>query len=134
MSVNAGGGRLVLVAMIFAVAMTFIDQTIVALAIPELQKDLSLSSTGTQWIVNAYLVSLSALFALGGRLADTAGRRRMVVVGVILFAGASETAPDRTAPEGARTDPARRTRAAPRAAGANGTSTSPSADSVALVT
>jgi EmrB/QacA subfamily drug resistance transporter len=84
-----GGGRLVLVAMIFAVAMTFIDQTIVALAVPELQRDLSLSATGTQWIVNAYLLSLSALFAFGGRLADIAGHRRMVVIGVVMFAGAS---------------------------------------------
>ena len=41
-----------LIAMIFAVAMMFIDQTIVALAIPELQKDLSLSETGAQWIIN----------------------------------------------------------------------------------
>jgi EmrB/QacA subfamily drug resistance transporter len=86
---NGAGGRLVLAAMIFAVAMTFIDQTIVALAIPELQKDLGLSATGTQWIVNAYLLSLSALFAFGGRLADIAGHRRMVVIGVVVFAGAS---------------------------------------------
>jgi MFS family permease len=81
--------RLVLVAMIFAVAMTFIDQTIVAIAVPELQKDLSLSSTGVQWVVNGYLLSLSALFAFGGRLADIAGHRRMVVIGVVGFATAS---------------------------------------------
>jgi EmrB/QacA subfamily drug resistance transporter len=86
---EGASGRLVLTAMIFAVAMTFIDQTIVALAVPELQKDLSLSSTGVQWIVNAYLLSLSALFAFGGRLADIAGHRRMVVIGVVLFAGSS---------------------------------------------
>ena len=58
--------RLVLAAMIFAVAMTFIDQTIVAIAVPELQKDLSLSSTGVQWIVNGYLLSLSALLHSAG--------------------------------------------------------------------
>ena len=81
--------RLVLTAMIFAVSMTFIDQTVVALAVPELQQDLGLSATGTQWIVNAYLLALSALFAFGGRLADIAGHRRMVVVGVVIFAGAS---------------------------------------------
>ncbi len=81
--------RLVLVAMIFAVAMTFIDQTIVAIAVPELQKDLSLSATGVQWIVNGYLLSLSALFAFGGRLADIAGHRRMVLLGVVVFATAS---------------------------------------------
>jgi MFS family permease len=81
--------RLVLAAMLFAVAMTFIDQTIVAIAVPELQKDLSLSSTGVQWVINGYLLSLSALFAFGGRLADIAGHRRMVVIGVVAFATAS---------------------------------------------
>jgi MFS family permease len=84
-----GGRRLVLVAMIFAVAMTFIDQTIVAIAVPELQKDLGLSETGVQWVINAYLLSLSALFAFGGRLGDMLGHRRMVVVGVVVFASAS---------------------------------------------
>jgi MFS family permease len=64
--------NLVLAAMIFAVSMTFIDMTIVAIAVPSLQDDLSLSSTGVQWIVNGYLLSLSALFAFGGRLADIA--------------------------------------------------------------
>ena len=81
--------NLILAAMIFAVAMTFIDQTIVSISIPEIQKDLGLSSTGVQWIINGYLLSLAALFALGGKVADVAGRRRMVVVGVIVFAGAS---------------------------------------------
>jgi EmrB/QacA subfamily drug resistance transporter len=75
--------------MILAVSMTFIDQTIVAIAVPELQGDLSLSPTGTQWIINGYLLSLSALFAFGGRLADIAGHRRMVVIGVVVFATAS---------------------------------------------
>jgi MFS family permease len=75
--------------MIFAVAMTFIDQTIVAIAVPELQKDLSMSPTGVQWIVNGYLLALSALFAFGGRLADIAGHRTMVIVGVTGFALAS---------------------------------------------
>jgi EmrB/QacA subfamily drug resistance transporter len=89
---NENGGKnskLILAAMIFAVSMTFIDQTIVAIAVPTLQEDLSLSSTGVQWIINGYLLSLSALFAFGGRLADIAGHRRMVVTGVIVFATAS---------------------------------------------
>ena len=42
-----------------------------------------------QWAVNAYLLSLAALFAFGGRLADTVGHRKMVTLGVIVFAGAS---------------------------------------------
>ncbi len=80
---------LVLVAMIFAVAMMFIDQTIVALAVPGLSKELSLSSNGAQWIVNGYLLSLSALFAFGGRLADVLGHRHMVLIGIVAFAGFS---------------------------------------------
>ena len=80
---------LILTAMIFAVAMTFIDQTIVAIAAPKIQADLGLSSSGMQWGINAYLLALAALFAFGGRLADTAGHRRMVVLGVVIFASAS---------------------------------------------
>jgi len=87
---TGGGSRsLVLAAMIFAVAMTFIDQTIVSIAVPQIQRELGLSSTGVQWAVNAYLLALAALFAFGGRLADTVGHTRMVVLGVILFAAAS---------------------------------------------
>ncbi len=93
MSVSpSAGGRsksLVLAAMIFAVSMTFIDQTIVSIAAPTIQHDLGLSSSGMQWAINAYLLSLAALFAFGGRLADTVGPRKMVVLGVIIFAGSS---------------------------------------------
>jgi EmrB/QacA subfamily drug resistance transporter len=88
-SVSKRRRNLVLAAMIFAVSMTFIDQTIVAIAVHDLQSDLSLSSTGVQWIINGYLLSLSALFAFGGRLADIAGHRRMVTLGVVIFATAS---------------------------------------------
>ena len=89
---STGGGRsrsLILAAMIFAVAMTFIDQTIVSIAAPKIQESLGLSNSGLQWAINSYLLALAALFAFGGRLADTAGHRRMCVLGVIIFAGAS---------------------------------------------
>ncbi len=87
---GAGGSRnLILAAMIFAVAMTFIDQTIVSIAAPEIQHELGLTNTGVQWAINAYLLSLAALFAFGGRLADTVGHRKMVTLGVIVFAAAS---------------------------------------------
>ncbi len=89
-AVNGGrSSKLVLAAMIFAVSMTFIDQTIVSIAAPEIQRHLALTSTGVQWAINAYLLSLAALFAFGGRLADTVGHRRMVTVGVVMFAAAS---------------------------------------------
>src|SRR5271154_5728230 len=89
---GASGGankNLVLTAMIFAVAMTFIDQTIVSIAVPQIQHELGLSSTGVQWAVNAYLLSLAALFAFGGRLGDTLGHRKMGTLGGNVFAAAS---------------------------------------------
>ncbi len=85
----SGSRNLILTAMIFAVSMMFIDQTIVSIAAPQIQHELGLTSTGVQWAINAYLLSLAALFAFGGRLADTVGHKRMVVTGVIVFAGAS---------------------------------------------
>jgi len=88
-SASGKNSKLILAAMIFAVAMMFIDQTIVAIAVPSIQDDLSLSATGVQWIINGYLLALSALFAFGGRLADIAGHRRMVMLGVVIFATAS---------------------------------------------
>ena len=93
MAVGNGTGdrwrNLVLAAMIFAAAMTFIDQTIVSIAAPQIERELGLTSTGVQWAIKAYLLSLAALVAFGGRLADTVGHMRMVVLGVILFAGSS---------------------------------------------
>jgi len=101
---RSGANRnLILAAMIFAVSMTFIDQTIVAIAIPQLQQDLSLSSTGVQWIINGYLLSLAALFAFGGKLADVAGHRRMVTIGVVVFATASALCG--ATPEGSAAEP-----------------------------
>jgi MFS family permease len=75
--------------MLFAVAMTFIDQTIVAIASPNIAKELDLTRSGVQWVINAYILALAAGFALGGRLADVLGSRRVVLVGIVGFAGAS---------------------------------------------
>ena len=79
----------VLIAMIFAVAMMSIDQTIVAIAAPTIQRHLELSSTGLQWVINGYLLALAALIALGGKVGDVLGHRRMVIVGTVGFAAAS---------------------------------------------
>ncbi|MFJ5777020.1 MFS transporter [Streptomyces sp. NPDC093094] len=71
--------------MMFAVAMTFIDQTIVSIAAPDIVRELNLSASGMQWVINAYLLALAAFFAVGGRLADLYGPRRIVVVGTLVF-------------------------------------------------
>ncbi len=89
MGVTTGSRYLALTAMVFAVAMTFIDQTIVSIAVPNIQNELHLTSGGVQWIVNGYLLALAAFFALGGRLSDILGHRLMVLVGVTLFAVSS---------------------------------------------
>jgi EmrB/QacA subfamily drug resistance transporter len=75
--------------MIFAVAMMSVDQTIVSIAAPTIQRDLSLTATGLEWVINGYLLALAALFALGGKLGDVFGHRRMVLLGTIGFAVAS---------------------------------------------
>lgn len=74
-----------LAAMLFAVSMTFIDQTIVSIAAPDIVDELGLSSSGMQWVINAYLLTLAAFFALGGRLADIVGHRRIMVIGTLVF-------------------------------------------------
>lgn len=71
--------------MMFAVAMTFIDQTIVSIAAPDIVYELHLSASGMRWVVNSYLLALAAFFALGGRLADLWGPRRVVVIGTLVF-------------------------------------------------
>ena len=69
--------------------MTFIDQTIVAIASPSIQAHLSLDPGRHAVGVNAYLLALAATFALGGRLADVLGYRRMATIGIIGFAASS---------------------------------------------
>ena len=75
-----------LIAMLLAVAMTFIDQTVIAVASPDIQRDLGLSRDAGLWVVNGYLLALAAGFAFGGRLADVVGHKRTVLVGIVGFA------------------------------------------------
>lgn len=84
-SPGATNQSLALAAMLFAVSMTFIDQTIVSIAAPDIVEELGLTSSGMQWVVNAYLLALAAFFALGGRLADLIGNRRIMLAGTLVF-------------------------------------------------
>ncbi len=81
-----------LVAMTGALSMILIDETVVSLALPSIQRSLELSSTQLQWVVNACLLTLAAFVALGGRLSDMIGRVPVFLIGVVVFISASATA------------------------------------------
>ncbi len=69
--------------------MAFLDQTVVNVALPTLGRELDAGLAGLQWTVDAYLLTLGALLLLGGALGDSYGRRRIFLVGLGWFAGAS---------------------------------------------
>ncbi len=79
----------VLAATILGSSITFIDGTVVNVALPVLQRELGTDIVGAQWIVEAYALMLSALILVGGSLGDRLGRRRVFSAGIILFALAS---------------------------------------------
>ena len=62
-----------------------LDTSIVNVALPSMQADLGLSSTGVTWVVNAYVLAFGGLLLLFGRAADLLGRRRMFIAGSMLF-------------------------------------------------
>lgn len=69
--------------------MLVLDVTVVNVALPHIQSDLGFSRAGLAWVVDGYVLTAGGLLLLGGRLADLLGRRRMFMIGVVLFAGAS---------------------------------------------
>ncbi len=79
----------VLVTTILGSSMTFIDSTVVNVALPALQSDLHATVVDVQWVIESYGLFLSALILVGGALGDSLGRRAMFVLGVSAFAFAS---------------------------------------------
>jgi EmrB/QacA subfamily drug resistance transporter len=82
-------GVWVLTATILGSSMVFIDGTVVNVTLPALQRALNATGSEVQWVVEAYALFLSALLLVGGSLGDMYGRRRVFVIGTLLFAGAS---------------------------------------------
>jgi EmrB/QacA subfamily drug resistance transporter len=79
----------VLAATIVGSSMAFIDTSVVNVALPAIQADLATSVRDAQWVVNAYMLLLGALLLVGGAAGDRFGRRRMFVIGIVLFTVAS---------------------------------------------
>ncbi len=69
--------------------MVVLDASIVNIALPSAQADLQISDADRQWAVTAYTLAFGGLLLLGGRIADYAGRKRVFIVGLLGFAGAS---------------------------------------------
>jgi EmrB/QacA subfamily drug resistance transporter len=81
--------RWTLVAVALATFMTYLDNNIVNVAIPVIQRDLHLSEAGLEWVVSGYILVFASLLLAGGRLADVFGRRRIFLVGLTIFTVAS---------------------------------------------
>jgi EmrB/QacA subfamily drug resistance transporter len=72
-----------------SIFMLLLDITIVNVALPDIQRDLGSSFEDLQWVVDAYALALAALLLASGSLADLQGRRRVFLVGIVLFSAAS---------------------------------------------
>ena len=80
---------LALWATVLGSSVAMIDMTVINVALPAIAKGLDVDSAGVQWTVNAFMLPLSALVLIGGALADAAGRKRIFLIGLILFTLAS---------------------------------------------
>ena len=81
--------RWTLVTCILASSLSFVDGSVLNVALPAIRASFSAGAQDVQWVVNAYLLPVSALLLLGGALGDHFGRRRLLVAGTGLFAAAS---------------------------------------------
>ena len=79
----------VLVLVCLAQFMVILDATIVNVALPSIQADLEMSEANLQWVVNAYALLFGGFLLLGGRAGDLAGRKKVFLIGVVLFTVAS---------------------------------------------
>src|SRR5712671_7365826 len=86
---TAGHPQLVLATTILASSLAFIDGSVVNVGLSAIGHSLAADAAGLQWIINAYLLPLSALLLLGGTAGDRFGSRRLLVVGTALFGLAS---------------------------------------------
>src|ERR1700726_4137298 len=81
--------RWILLATILGSSMAFIDGTVVNVALAALQADFNATVADVQWVVEGYSLLLTSLLLVGGSMGDRYGRRRIFLLGVALFSGAS---------------------------------------------
>jgi EmrB/QacA subfamily drug resistance transporter len=76
-------------AVAFGLFMIMLDNTVVNVALPAIQRDLKIGVSELEWVVNGYALTFAVLMLTGGKLADMLGRRRMFIVGLAIFTAAS---------------------------------------------
>jgi EmrB/QacA subfamily drug resistance transporter len=81
--------RRALIVLCAGMLMVILDQTIVNVALPSIQRDLGFTQSGLAWVVNAYLIAFGGLLLLAGRLGDLLGRKRLFMAGMAVFTLAS---------------------------------------------
>jgi len=81
--------RWTLLAVALATFMTYLDNNIVNVAIPAIERDLHLTTSGLEWVVSSYILVFASLLLAGGRLADVWGRKRLFLIGLSIFTLAS---------------------------------------------
>jgi EmrB/QacA subfamily drug resistance transporter len=86
---NAREKVIVLLTMCFALAMVMLDNTVVNIALPTIQRELGATVSDLQWIIDGYVLALASLLLTGGILGDRYGRKRMFLSGLIVFTLAS---------------------------------------------
>src|SRR6201987_4462906 len=74
-----------LVAVAFGLFMIMLDNTIVNVALPSIQRSLHMTISSLEWIVTAYALTFAALLITGGKLGDLFGRRRIFIIGIAIF-------------------------------------------------
>jgi EmrB/QacA subfamily drug resistance transporter len=86
---NAREKVIVLLTMCFALAMAMLDNTVVNIALPTIQRELGATVSDLQWIIDGYVLALASLLLTGGILGDRYGRKRMFLGGLVIFTLAS---------------------------------------------
>src|SRR6266851_8382928 len=69
--------------------MIMLDNTVVNVALPSIRKSLGIGISELEWVVNAYALTFGVLLLSGGKLADMLGRRRIFIIGLVIFTGSS---------------------------------------------
>jgi EmrB/QacA subfamily drug resistance transporter len=88
-ALGSAAGRWTMAASVLGSGAAFVESSVVNVALPAIARDLGLGMSGMQWVLNAYLLALSALMLLGGALGDRVGRREVFALGLVAFAAGS---------------------------------------------